>query len=219
MYTELLDNLVFELNDLLLNFDRNKDWDEISKINERDDVLEMTSHKTRKCKTLQSIQVCATMHNNDGVNDNMKVSLKIGKHKYHKAPFYTSSAYKDMMDEYKELNKDSQNNMESFDYDLETDNAEKEALQAMHWIIDHDVIDVMDSEWNDPTKFKTTHMTSHKGRKMIRKCKATFCICQYVNFPDDGNQKHPCKPAIKADSMYPFILHTFFNETTVYYSF
>lgn len=189
------------MNDLLLNFNENQDWDEISKINARDDELSVTSHSTRKCKTLQSIQVCATMSNNDGYDDNMKVHLKIGKHKYHKAPFYTSSAYQDMMDEYKELNKNAQNNMDSFDYDLNTDEATRDALQAMHWIMDHDIIDVMDDEWNDPKKFKTTKLTSHKGRKMIRKCKSTFCICQYVNFPEDGNQKHPCRPAIKADRM------------------
>ena len=206
----MLDNLHSELNDLLLSFNRNKDWDEVSKINERDDELEYTTHSTRKCKSLQSIQICATIHHADddiGIpNDKMKVSLKIGRHKYHRSPFYTSSAYEDMMNEYKELNKNSAQNMEEFNYDLDTDNAEKEALQAMHWIIDHDILDVMDSEWNDPLKFKTKQLRTEKGREMIRKCKAAFCICQYVNFPDDGGQKHPCKPAIRADS---FVVSSF----------
>merc|ERR1719295_2153210 len=137
-----------------------------------------------------------------GPTPSMKVQLKIGRHKYHRSPFYTSSAYKEMVNEYKDFHRDS-NAMEDMMYDLQTEGAEDNELQNMHWTIGHDVLDVADEAWNDPSQFKPSSFTTHRGKKIIRKCKESFCLCQYIDGKEDGHQKHLCKPALKADKSEP----------------
>ena len=214
--SELLHNLQSELSDLFLSFHSNDDWDAVTDINARDEDLDFTSHSTRKCKSLQSITLCATMSGQH--SPSMKVHLKIGRHKYHRSPFYTSSAYKEMMNEYKAYHRDDDKAMEDMMYDLKTDNKEESELQNMHWTIGHDVLDVAEDEWNDPNTFKAKTVTSHRGKKVIRKCKESFCLCQYVNEKEDGHQKHLCKPALKADSLVVLLSVCTFCEILVDFS-
>eukprot|EP01083_Nonionella_stella_P300314 1024626_1 len=195
---ELLDHLQSELGDLLLSLEDNTNWDEITDINDHEDALHHTQHSLRKCKTLQSVQICATMHHNDAITDGVKVNLKVGRHKYHRSPFYQSAAYQDMMDEMREFNRDDATE-EEFDYDMNIDKAAKNTLQDMHWAVDHNIMDVAEDEWNDPLQFKPSHHMTYNGHQIIRKCKATFCLCQYINNAYEGTQIHPCKPTIKAD--------------------
>eukprot|EP01083_Nonionella_stella_P049692 132348_1 len=91
--TELLHHLRHDLGDLSLAWDDKTIWDEISDIHDRNAQF----HSIRKCKTLQSVQICATIHHNQAPTDDIQVSVKVGRHKYHRAPIDQSSAHQDMV--------------------------------------------------------------------------------------------------------------------------
>eukprot|EP01083_Nonionella_stella_P055779 147054_1 len=177
-YNDYLDSQqeMHDLGNILLDWEDNTDWNEISDVSDHNDALGDTQHSIRKCKTQQSVQICGTMRDN-----NMKVSVKVGRHKYHR-----SSAHQEM--------KNAQ-----FDYDLKLDNAAANTVQDMHWMVDHNVMNIDDKQWNDPRQFRTSHHYTYHKHHIMRRCKGTFCLCQYVDNAMD-NVIHPCKPAFKADT-------------------
>eukprot|EP01083_Nonionella_stella_P055777 147047_1 len=171
---EILDNVQDELGDILL-FERDTDWDEITDIHDRNEAFGYRLKAVNKCKVTQMMQICATMHLDHTGKGNMKIRIKLGRHKYHRL----------------------KHGSHSFQYDLNMDHAPQHTLQPMHWMMDHNIMDVKDNEWNDGSQ--TSHHYTYHGHHMARKCKGTFCLCQYVNYPEEGNLIHPCKPALKAD--------------------
>merc|ERR1712228_932651 len=77
-----------ELENVLLSFDDSRHWDTISHINARNDDLQTTLHSTQKCKSLQSIQICATKSN--PYTNNIRLTLKYGHYKFFKSSAHQS---------------------------------------------------------------------------------------------------------------------------------
>merc|ERR1719334_2884655 len=163
MNREIIDSLREELGSLRLNFGDDSLWDDIVYGHD-------SNHApfTRKCAIFQSAHFCATT---DPQHKDLKLNLKIGKHKFHKAE--ATDAREAMEDEFADLE------------------------QKDDWIISSDITDVDDAEWNDDAIWKAAESTfdskQFENQKLIRKCHGTaLCLCQYLDAHFDGNQKHQC---------------------------
>ena len=175
--TEFINSLREELSDVDLSFNNDDLWDDITYINDAN-----RQKWIKKCASFQTAQLCATT---EPTHKNLKLNLKIGKHKFHRTyrPWEKSSfnALTDINDIY--------------DDDDEANNNDDDEEE---WAVDQDVIDVDDDEWNNDALWTSiTRIPPFKSqilkRMILRKCRGKrLCLCQYMDKMFDNGQKHQC---------------------------
>jgi len=170
---EIIDSLREELSRVSLDFQDDGSWDDVVYGHDANRVPFI-----RKCAVFQSAHFCATT---DRQHKDLRLNLKVGKHKFHRA---AATAARLALED-------------SVEDSMESDAAQSAGQQQEDWVVASSVMDVADDEWNDESLWKsaaTTFQSKQFGhRGLIRKCRGTaLCLCQYVDAAFDGQQKHQC---------------------------